>query len=270
MKPRKTQHHLIVSKFFDSLRKSGPLGTFSQACTYIQNRLDRTTGVRRLFSSIDEHLHIFQRFLDSSIDRKYGIDTSGVIPLKDLTVESDHSNVEAGVWYEPMSVKIFKQIMNRLTINFSEFQFIDFGSGKGRVLLMASAYGFNRIIGVEFAQELHRIATSNVFVYENYTKKPSKIDNVYEDATSFAIPNSPLVVFFYSPFKGKVMEHVLNNISTSFTVNPRKIILIFYGQNPKSIELLKAMNFQCKELQLRPDWSRFNQYRSFLFTSPEI
>jgi hypothetical protein len=46
-----------------------------------------------------------------------------------------------------MSVTVFKQIMSRLTIRFGEFELIDFGSGKGRVLLLASGYGFKKIIG---------------------------------------------------------------------------------------------------------------------------
>lgn len=249
-----------VLKFFNSLWKHGPLGTIQRVCKVMQS----VPGCRHLFLLINKLPYIVQRHLDNAFDRKYGTDTSGVIPLEDLTIESQ--NIKEGIWYEPMSAKVFRQLIGHLTINFSEFEFIDFGSGKGRVLILASECGFKKVIGVEFAQELHRIATENTAIYKHYTQKPSNIETVCMDAVKFPIPNAPLVIFFYSPFRGEAMERVLNNISTSFAINPREIILIFYGRNPSSIELLKATKFRCRELQLRTDWSRLTQYQGFLFT----
>ena len=268
MNPGTTQDHRIVRRFFNSLRKRGPLGIVRRVCTVVQDRPHTVPGCRRLFLSIDRLRCIVQHHLDSPFDRKYGTDTSRVIPLKDLTIQS--KNVKEGVWYEPMSVEVFRQIMNHLAINFGEFEFIDFGSGKGRALLLASDYGFKKIIGVEFAQELHRIATKNVAIRNRYTRKPSNIETICMDAAEFPIANVPLVIFFYSPFRGKAMERVLNNVSTSFAMNPREIVLAFYGRNSETIEVLKATGFECRELELRPDWSRSIQYRGFLFTSPKV
>jgi len=54
-----------------------------------------------------------------------------------------------------------------------DFTLIDLGSGKGRVLLMASDYPFKRIIGVEFMPELHRVAEGNIRKYaEHRTEAP--------------------------------------------------------------------------------------------------
>jgi hypothetical protein len=65
------------------------------------------------------------------------------------------------------------------------------------------------------------------------------------------------------------MQKVLNNISLSFNENPRKIILIFYGNNKETIELMKQLSFECKEIKLRPDRFLFTQYPAFLFISPD-
>jgi len=46
-------------------------------------------------------------------------------------------------------------VLEKLSINHSEFTFIDFGSGKGRVLFLASEYPYKKIIGVELARMLH-------------------------------------------------------------------------------------------------------------------
>ena len=257
--------HWMVRKFFDSLRKHGPLGTCRRVFAVMQRQLNRVPGCGRLFLSLDGILCIVKCYFDRQFDRKYGVDTSDVIPLKDLTIKS--KNIKDGNWYEPMSVKVFKHIMSYLTINFGEFEFIDFGSGKGRVLLLASEYGFKKIIGIEFAEELHRIATENVAIYERFTQRTINIETICMDAVEFPIPNVPVVIFFYSPFKAKVIEHVLSNVLLSLAMNPREIILIFYGQNPNTVKLFKATGFRCRELELCADWSQFTQYQGFLFTS---
>ena len=262
-----TQNHEIGRRLFNSLRKSGPLGTAKSACSVLQNRFGETPGFRRFFSTIERFLSSIQHYLDSSFDRKYGTDTAGVIFLSKLRIES--KNVRDGTYYEPMSTRAFKQIMNQLNINFSEFEFIDFGSGKGRALLMASHYGFRKVTGVEFAQDLHLISSRNVAIYKRHIKEPRNIVTICADVVDFPLPKVPVVLFFYSPFRGKVMEKVLNNVSASFSINPRKILLLFYGYNPHTIELFKALKFHCRELKLHADWSRFIQYRIFIFTSQE-
>jgi len=167
-----------------------------------------------------------------------------------------------------MSVKVFRQIMDNLTVDVDKYEFIDFGSGKGRVLLLASEYGFRKIIGVEFASELHRITTKNVAILERDARKPSRIETVCMDATEFVIPDVPVVLLLYSPFKGQVMERVLRNILTSFATHPREIVLVFCGNNSVSIDLLKATKWPCRELALHADWSRFTNYRCFVLSSP--
>jgi SAM-dependent methyltransferase len=234
----------------------------------MRNRLDKVSGCKSLFLSIDNLLDNFQDYLDASFDRKYGVNTSGSILLQDLTIAG--SNLKECFWYEPMSAKVFKQIMHHLNVPCDQFEFIDFGSGKGRVLLLASEYGFKKIIGVEFAQELHRIASKNVAIWNRNAQKPSTIETICMDAIGFPIPNMPLVIFFYSPFKGTVMEHVVNNVLTSYTMNLREIVLIFYGPYSETKKPLIFTEFQGRELELRADWSQFIKYRCFLYTSLKL
>lgn len=217
----------------------------------MQTRLGKVPGCKFLFAASRRFLALIASRLDRQFDKKHGTDTGGVIPLKDLAIES--GNTEEGIWYEPMSEKLFRQIMDQASINFGKFEFIDFGSGKGRVLLVAAEYGFNKIIGVEFAQELHRIATKNIAIYQRHARQPSNIEAICMDATAYPLPDAPLVIFVYSPFRGKVMKQVLNNITASFAAHPREIILVFYGQNPESIALFKATGFPYRELKLRAD-----------------
>ena len=257
-----------MHKFFVYLHKHGPLGTVRRITIAMRDHLDKAPGCKSLSLAINNLLNNLQYYLDASFDRKYGVNTSGSILLRDLTIAGN--NLKDCYWYEPMSAKIFRQIMHQLNIPFDKFEFIDFGSGKGRILLLASEYGFKKIIGVEFAQELHRIASKNVTIWNLNAQKLSTIENICRDAIEFPIPKEPLVIFFYSPFKGTVMEHVVNNVLTSYAMNPREIVLIFYGPYSATKKPFNLPEFHARELKLRADWSHFIKYGCFLFISREL
>jgi hypothetical protein len=53
-------------------------------------------------------------------------------------------------------------------------------------------------------------------------------------------------------------------------MNPREIVLIFYGPYSETKKPLNLPEFQGRELELRADWSQFIKYRCFLFTSREL
>ena len=59
--------------------------------------------------------------------------------------------------HELMRLRPFRRLMRTLSLPPGS-GFVDFGCGKGRVLLLAAGFGFARITGVEFAKELCDIA----------------------------------------------------------------------------------------------------------------
>ena len=230
-----------------------------------ETRLGSRRSLSRPFLSLDRALERTQVYLDGGFDREWGTETSGMVTLDKLAIDS--SNVQEGIWYEPMSAKVLRRMMGRLDIDFGRFQFVDFGSGKGRVLMLAADFGFKKVIGVEFAPELHARAEKNIEIWQRRRQKLGDVELWCTDATEPPIPGDPLVAFFYSPFTGKVMEKVLQNLSSSWRNDPRPMVLMFYGENTYTIELLRATGFQAEELRLRPDWSRFRHYRGFFFRS---
>ena len=251
----------------EAFRLYGPLRIIRGACRIGQSRLGRIPGAKQLFSVLNRCVYTVHGYLDGSFDRRHGTDTSGKIPLDQLTLCNDALGRAECTWYEPMSAKAFDQIMGRLSLNFGNFCFVDFGSGKGRVLLLAAKYGFRKIIGVEFAEELCHVAASNVEIYNVNAKARGQIDVFCMDARRFSIPDGPVMLFFYSPFTGSVMQEVLDNIATSFARSKRDIVIIFYGRNVETIAMLRATGFICKEMHLCLDCSRFIQYRCFLLMS---
>jgi SAM-dependent methyltransferase len=188
-----------------------------------------------------------------------------VIPVAELDVPD--SNRELAVWYQPMSVAVFDAIMDRLDIEFPQFTFVDFGSGMGRVLLLASEYGFAEVIGVEFSRQLHDIALHNADIYTAASAQRSPIRAICMDATEFELPEGPLVLFFFSPFMGRVLEQVIQNVERSFAAERRPIVLVYHGANTESISAFQASSFAGREMHLNLGWFTPVKYRTFVFTN---
>ena len=81
----------------------------------------------------------------------------------------------------------------------------DYGSGKGRVLMLAAEYPFKRIVGVEFAKSLHDISQENVATLGS---EAGRIETFHADATEFDPPTDPLVLYFFHPFGVPALKQV--------------------------------------------------------------
>ena len=108
-----------------------------------------------------------------------------------------------------------------------DFTFIDLGSGKGRVLLMAADYPFKRIVGVEFMPELHRAAQKNIAGYSNDRQRCRLIESVCMDARDFEFPPEPLVAYLFNPFSESTFVAVLENVRQSVEQSPRPVYIAY-------------------------------------------
>jgi hypothetical protein len=128
-----------------------------------------------------------------------------------------------------MYVALSPSVMSVLPHDLSEFVFIDLGAGKGRVLLLASNYNFNKIIGVEFTRESHALMQDNVKQYRKSMQRCYDIETLCQDAVRFDIPSEKCVFFFFNPFKTQPLLKVARNILLSYTASPRKMYILFYN-----------------------------------------
>lgn len=122
---------------------------------------------------------------------------------------------------------LFQQITQALPIDFSQFTFIDLGSGKGRVLLMASDFPFQRIVGVEFMPDLHRAAQKNIAGYLKDRQQCYKIESLRMDARDFLFPLEPLVVYLFNPFSESTFAQILENLRRSVDQAPRPVYIAY-------------------------------------------
>lgn len=149
----------------------------------------------------------------------------------DLKVDPTEAVTERTHYYADSGGLAFDRIMSNFKISASD-AIVDFGCGKGGILISLSKYPFSRITGVEISPELAEIAQSNI--------SKLKIDNVDVQCCDAAI-FKPLAeynyFYFFDPFPCIVMADVLNNIEQSLKEKPRKVTIIYL--NPYCHKLIE-------------------------------
>lgn len=133
-----------------------------------------------------------------------------------------------GTYYNPTDFAAFKSIMRCISIHPGRDVFIDYGSGKGRVLVMAATYPFRRVIGVEISDEMNQIARRNV---EKVRRRLTctDVEVITLDATQYELPADVNVIYFFNPFLEEVHQGVMAQIEKSLRTAPRPVTLIYYG-----------------------------------------
>jgi len=173
-------------------------------------------------------------------DVRYGVDTAGRIEVED--VGGIGSSKAFAVHYEGTHAPSFLQAIASLKLDYQAFTFMDFGSGKGLAMLLASWFSFKRIRGVEFSPELHEVCERNIRSFRSDKQKCFDIEDICADATEVEIPAGPGVYYFFNPFQAPIMRKVLNNIQASYKASPREMYVIYF--NPLAPETLNEAGFE--------------------------
>ena len=228
----------MLGKIRKSLNNQGLLGTIGRAVPYIVAKM-RGSRLRKI-----------RRDIDDRFDQVYGVNTAGEIPGRALDTESrnvPHNNGYGAIFPEP-----FAEVVKQLPIDFEQSLFIDFGSGKGRAVLLASEFSFRKIVGIEFSPELHEIAEVNCENYRSATQECSTIELQCIDAAEYEIPPEPAIFFFYNPFGAEVMTPICAKIDRSLRKFPRKVFIVyFWPQNASLWDKTKTLE---KVPVRQPSW----------------
>jgi hypothetical protein len=211
----------VLNKLRKSIRRRGALGTVRHAAARLARPLlDLAPAQRRMRRLKAER--------DRAFDERFGVDTGGVIPLDQLEIKG--TTWEQGVPYWGIDPDDFARLLAALPVRPEEFTFVDYGSGKGRAVLLAAGHSFRKIVGVEFAPELDRVARENLRTYRGEVKCRD-IDLVCGDALEFDLPQGPVVCYFYNPFEGEIMSRVVARIADSYRAAPRDVYVLY--ANPR-------------------------------------
>ena len=176
-----------------------------------------------------------QRYGDVEYDWDFRVDTTGAtVRWRDRLLGMFHSP------YQPTEPAVFREMLASLLpasakFDFREFTFIDIGSGKGRVLLMAADYPFRRILGIELLPELHRTAKENIGNYKSDSKQCFAIDCLVGDACSFVFPAEPTVLYLFNPLPESGLARMIRNLEHSLREHSRPVFVLYHNPLLESV-----------------------------------
>jgi predicted RNA methylase len=129
--------------------------------------------------------------------------------------------------YLPIRPKCARRVLRHLPVEGrGEYTFIDFGSGKGRALLVAAGLGFRQLRGIELRKELHDQACKNF--RQRRKLRNCSMESINMDAADYEFPNEKLVLFFFNPFGSEVMTKVVGKLSTSLDRSFRDVWVVLH------------------------------------------
>jgi SAM-dependent methyltransferase len=173
-------------------------------------------------------------------DEATGLNTSGYIHGSQLS--SGHPNDLYSVAYYSSSPSLAQGVLDRWLKTpeirpIEEYTFVDFGSGKGRVVLIAAKLPFRKCIGVELNPGLSTVAAENMKQWQESGNAASPMQALCQSATEFQFPDTPCVVYLYNPFTTKVMTELLDHIARAFAGRPGELDFLYV--NPEFGSLLE-------------------------------
>lgn len=196
-------------------KQAGPFARFRRSL--------RDQGARR---TVQSALSIAEDWL---FDWRHGTDTVSRVYQADLDFEHPHKG--SAHPYIPTRGRAFRKLLSSLTFP-KDSVFVDYGSGKGKVLLLASTLGFRRVVGIEYSPELHEVAVANIKRCSPVAA--SLIEPVCCDATEHVLQDDENVFYFFNPFELDVLQGTLHQITASLNRNRRKIWIIYFDPRFKN------------------------------------
>lgn len=236
-----------ASRAFKSLKRHGLVRFGAMGAGAIRRRVDR--------------------WIDGQFDRTFGTDTGGVIPVA-ATGASGPSVQHAGQ-FVPTATRVFLQGLEEAVPQPQGRVFIDYGSGKGRTLLLASNWAFKRIIGIELSQRLNDTAQRNIRMYRNPAQRCVDVASYCCDTVDFEVPDEPLVLYLWSPFRGPVLDSVIKRLRASYARRRRPLTVMLYTEGEDLIRAFSALPLEltCREIRLKYVPNAHQGSRMFVLTS---
>ena len=100
--------------------------------------------------------------------------------------------------------------------------FVDYGSGKGKLIIHAKKYGFKKVIGIEFAKELYQ--TSILNIQKLHLKN---IQVLHMDAINYIPQPNTRVIYFHNPFSSEVFDIILPKLIDETKKFKKTIYLVY-------------------------------------------
>lgn len=193
---------------------------------------------------------LYAALVDRLFDLRYGLDTCAWAELSDLTLTSP-IHAKSSKRYQPTRLVPLRRLLRCLSADIPPNSvLVDFGCGKGRVLLAASEFGFREVRGVEFARELCEIARHNCASYRARRGIECEFRVIDGDVTDYVVETDENVFFLFNPFDETILARVLDNIEASIRKKPRRVLIIYYYPDYADVIDRRAGFSRIRELEV--------------------
>jgi len=199
---------------------------------------------------------------DRWFDRKFSTDTSSPISHEDLDI-SDAEAKKSATYYISSPVRFVRYIIDKLEIDYREYDFVDIGCGKGRILMIASDYPFRSISGIELSQALCMTAKKNLQIYRSPKQKCHNVQVHHMNATELPKSIENTVFYLYHPFEVQILTSVLNNVKSAFHNTDKMVWIIYIWSQVTSLSsLFEEFGFK----RFRYEWTMNPRWQYTIFT----
>jgi SAM-dependent methyltransferase len=157
------------------------------------------------------------------VDKFEGIDSAGSVLQSEAGFDSAKGNKYApGGWWD-LKMTLGEKVS-------ADDVFIDFGSGKGRMVYLAARYfPFRKVIGVEISGKLNEIAGKNI-EKNRHRLRSQDIQLVTGNILDYVVGDDITVVYMYNPFGGSAFGELIDKLCASLNRCPREMRIIY--RNP--------------------------------------
>jgi hypothetical protein len=173
-----------------------------------------------------------EQAINEVFDQRHGTDTAQEVSLIEAGVPADQS-ARGNVVYRPDWESEFHASLAALEISLDGFAFVDIGSGKGKILLLASDYPFARIVGVEYAPRLHAIAEENIARYRSPRQRCHALEAVLADALTYRLPEGPLVCYIFNAMDATTTKALMEHVDDELAARSAPAFVIY--RNPRHV-----------------------------------
>jgi CelD/BcsL family acetyltransferase involved in cellulose biosynthesis len=189
-------------------------------------------------------------------DWRHRVETGSQVAVAELT-DIDPRVARHAVHYEATPIPKFERALEIVGSRVDGFTFIDVGSGKGRVLMLAAQRRFRRVIGVEVSRALHESALANVAKFGVRNRRAAPIECICADGSSWQFPDDDLLVFLYNPFDAPLLAKARDRMLAACAGRNRRLCVVYI--NPLHHALFEQNGrFECahRDASLAVYWHR--------------
>ncbi|QNA84991.1 class I SAM-dependent methyltransferase [Sphingomonas sp. So64.6b] len=166
-----------------------------------------------------------RRIADLAFDRRWGTETSRSVSIHELGIA--RSRMAQCNRYDPSSAGMLTDPLAALDLDPTAHDFIDYGAGKGRVMMLAMELGFARVTGIELSTRLCEVARANIerFRSQHIGMPAGRV--IGADATMFVPSGRDIIAYFYNPFDATVMTVVRHRLESALRHRTGRVVVIY-------------------------------------------